>query len=329
MKSRISTTAARWQPAATTLLLLTLVACSGKEAAAPAAQPAREPAAGAAGLVLDKEQIEKLGVVTQPAGAASYMAEISGYGQVQGHENIALLTAEIATAQAAARQSGAALARIKQLAGTPGAFPTDALENAERQAAADAAALSLAQRKLTATLGQGGPWNAETGRGALADLAAGRTKLIRATFPPGALGAGAPRRLRVAQFDVGGKTRDWKTSAVWEAPADAAIPGRSFFALLSGSDVNEGERVQVWASAGAANAAGVLVPASAVVLNNDAYWCYVEKPAGTFARVAIDTSRPLRDGYFVAAGLAAGDAIVTRAAGLLLAREINPSTEAE
>jgi len=46
-------------------------------------------------------------------------------------------------------------------------------------------------------------------------------------------------------------------------------------------------------------------------------------------RKAVDTTRPLDDGYFVNEGIMAGDAIVVTAAGLLLARELNPSSEAE
>ncbi len=99
--------------------------------------------------------------------------------------------------------------------------------------------------------------------------------------------------------------------------------------MLADGDVREGERLQVWASTGSAAQDGVLIPAAAVILSNDAYWCFVEKPAGTFTRTAIDTSRPLDGGYFVNSGVTAGDVIVTGAAGLLLARELNPSTEAE
>jgi len=47
----------------------------------------------------------------------------------------------------------------------------------------------------------------------------------------------------------------------------------------------------------------------------------------------VDTSRPLNtgeegDGYFVT-GIKPGDKIVVDGAGLLLAHEVNPSTEAE
>ena len=320
----------QWRSMTAALALAVLAACASKQEVAPAAEAVPEAAAAVeSGLVLEKEQIEKLGLQTQPAAAASFVAEISGYGLVLGHEGIALMTAEIATANAAARQSRTALARIKQLADTPGAFPAETVEAAERQAGTDNAALALAQQKLTAALGQRGPWSAPAGSGVLGALATGQTKLIRASFSSGSLGSDIPRRLRVAHFDAGGKTRDWKSGAVWDAPADASVPGRSFFALLSGSDASEGERLQVWASTGAAARNGALVPSAAVVLSNDTYWCFVEKPAGNFVRVAVDTSRPLEGGYFVTDGVAVGDTVVTTAAGLLLARALNPSTEAE
>jgi hypothetical protein len=320
-----------WRKLAAALALALLAACAAKQAAVPAAAEAEaDPAAAEeSGLVLEKEQIEKLGLAMQPAKAASYVAETSGYGLVLGHENIALMSAEIATANAAARQSSGALARIQRLAGTPGAFPADSLETAERQSSADAAALNLARQKLTAALGQRGPWNSESGRGVLGALATGQTKLVRATFPSGSLGAGVPRHLRLAHFSGDNKAGNWTTGAAWEAPADLNVPGRSFFALLNNGAASEGERLQVWASAGGAAHTGVLIPDSAVVLSNDSYWCFVAEPDGKFIRVPVDTSRPLDGGYFVTDGVKAGDAVVTSAAGLLLARELNPSTEAE
>ena len=53
--------------------------------------------------------------------------------------------------------------------------------------------------------------------------------------------------------------------------------------------------------------------------------------AGTLRRIfgAIDGGRPTGAGYFVSEGVDAGDAVVTTGAGLLLARELNASTEAE
>ena len=302
-------------------------AASAEVAAAEAPQG---PAEGEAqsGVTLKPEEIANMGIITSAADATTFAAEVAGYAVVLAHDVIAQAVADVATADAAARQSRAALARVKNLAGTPGAFSAETQETTERQAAADEAALILAQRKLSATFGQSQPWQNKEGGLLLNDVASGRTKLVRATFPLGALTGAAPRSLQVARPDPTGKAERWKTGAVWAAPADAAIPGRSLFTLLKNGDVGEGERLDVWAATDA-HESGVLIPQAAVVISEDKYWCYVEKQPGTFERVAIDASRPVDGGYFVKGGVAAADRIVTAAAGLLLARETNPSTEAE
>ncbi|GAC1307278.1 MAG: hypothetical protein NVSMB10_12710 [Steroidobacteraceae bacterium] len=115
---------------------------------------------------------------------------------------------------------------------------------------------------------------------------------------------------------------------VGAAPADANVPGRSFFALLKGGDAGEGERLQVWAPIGTATA-GVVIPAAAAILSEEKYWCYVEKKPGTFVRTAIDTGKPTADGYFLAEGVVDGDKVVTKSAGQLLAKESAAGPESE
>src|SRR6516225_3514539 len=112
------------------------------------------------------------------------------------------------------------------------------------------------------------------------------------------------------------------------ARGDATIPGRSFFAILKGGDVSEGERLIAHAAVGAAEN-GVLVPYSATVISGGKYWGYVEEKPGLFVRAEIDPSMPTDDGYFVKEGIAPGAQVVTSSAGLLLAHETNPSTEAD
>ncbi len=321
------------------ILLCLLSACgggpSGSSPAANAAITAEAEAGDSAGdtegksesqLTLTTVQREKIGIASVAAAAANYSAESPGYGVVVGHESIAVASAEVATAQAAVRQSQAAVARVKQLAGTPGAMPSETAELAERQAAADSAALTLAERRLTALLGQGAPINAATST-LLAELATGQVKLVRVTFPLGSLSGPLPRRLRLARLDAA-SALNWTSDLVWEAPADATIPGRSFFTSLRSTNVGEGERLQVWAST-SATINGAVVAESALIQSNSAYWCYIEDPAGSFTRIIVDTSRPVKGGYFVTEGIRPGAMIVTAGAGLLLARETNPSTEAE
>lgn len=301
---------------------------AAKEAAAQGTEAAtKEPGAPPA-VTLTPEQIEKAGVHTEPAKSIEFREETAGYGSVVAHETIAQAVAELVTARATQRLSSSVLARAHRLSGTPGAVSADVEETAAHQAAVDAAALTLTTQRLSGTLGMQPPWKGDVDSSTLRDLASGRIKLVRVTFPLGAWHGGTPASLRAAHIGAGVPGEGWKMTAVWDAPADATVPGRSFFALLRGSDVGEGERLLVWAPSGAP-VAGVLVPAAAAVLSEGKYWCFVEEKPGSFQRTEIDTNKPTEGGYFVASGISAGDAVVTAAAGQLLARESSSGAEAE
>lgn len=307
--------------------------------------------AGEEGVTLSAEQAGKLGIETQPAVSAAFRAEVEGYATVLGHELIAQAVADVATAEAAVRQSHAALERIRRLADTPGAFPAESLESAQRQAAADDAALQLARRKFSVALGLRPPWGGATQGATLSRLANGELKLVRVTFPTGTLRGAAPRELRFEPLNVGEGPESWPADAIWDAPADMAVPGRSFFTLLKTDAVGEGEHLRAWAAAGESRN-GIVVPRAAAVIHDGRYWCYVRTSApgsagsskasvgagveaGTggdtaqFRRVEIDATRIIGDGYLAKSGIVAGDAIVIAGAGLLLAREAGASETEE
>jgi hypothetical protein len=312
------------------LVLLPIAGCrkAPSAAEAPASHANDKPAAEAEGVALKPEEIEKTGIVTAPATATTHAPESSGYAVVITREAIAQAVADLTSAAAVARQSRSALARSRQLAGTPGAIPIETQEAAERQAAVDQASLVLAERRLSATYGRGAPWKDNYSSPLLSSLAGGESKLARVTFPLGALGPATPAKLRFAHLGETPGSKSFESSGVWSAPADASIPGRSFFAVLQGGDASDGERLLARAPVGAAEA-GVLVPFSAAVISAGKYWCYVEQKPGLFVRTEIDTSTPTDEGYFVKEGIAPGAKIVTTSAGELLARETNPGTAAD
>ena len=286
------------------------------------------------GVSLTSEEVEKLGVVTEPAKASDYVAEILGYGVVVPHDAIATAVAELATARAAQEQSRAVAARAQRLTGTPGAMSADVVEIAARQVATDTAALALAEHRLSSVIGVGPSGGALARGSTLQDLASGKIKLVRATFALGALQGAPPASLRSARLEAasaGGApgSAGWTLRTVWNAPADANLPGRSFFALLKDGDAGEGERLLVWAPGMGPAVRGVTIPASALVISGGRYWCYVEQKPGAYARREVATDRPVGDAFVVTQNIAAGDKIVTAAAALLLSREMNPSTEAD
>jgi hypothetical protein len=303
--------------------LLSIAGCrqAPSAAQAPAGEAKDNPAAEAPGVTLKPDEIEKIGVKITPAAATLQAPESIGFALVVTREAIAQAIADVSTAAAVQRQSRAALARAHSLAGTPGAQPVEAQEAAERQAAVDHAALVLAERRLSATYGRNAPWKDNYSSPELVALASGESKLARVTFPLGALGSAIPAKLRLAHIGESQAGRSYASDSVWSAPADASVPGKSFFAVVKGSDASEGERLVARAPVGAAEA-GVVIPFAAVLISGDKFWCYVEEKPGLFVRTEIDTGRPTDEGYFVREGIAAGARLVTTSAGQLLAREL-------
>ncbi len=321
----------RYAPLVFALGLLALAGCNKNETGGEKADKKDDDTPG---VHLKAEEIEGLGLTKAPAASVTYLPGVSGYGVVTALDTIAQADADLVTAQAAATQSEAASARARSLAtGPEAAISQEQAQVAQAKAAADQAALALARRKADAAFGLNPPWRDAASRSRImAALGNGRAVLVRATFPLGSLGPGVPRSLSVTPLDSPGTSLTARQ--IWDAPADPAVPGRSFYLLLdngsSGAHLAQGQRVAVTAPTGTAMS-GILIPASALVLSASQSWAYVETKPGTFLRVPVDISKPLPGGYFQPAGgpIKAGQAIVTSGAGLLLARETNPSTEPE
>lgn len=288
--------------------------------AADAKDAAEKGAGGEEGVTLKPEEVAKAGVETVPAAAAKHAPEAIGYGVVVAQDAIAQALADLAAASAAERQSSAAVARARGLAGTPGAGSIEALESAERQAALDRTAHALAARKLAALYGSAAPWKTDGSSAELNHLAEGSAKLVRVTFPLGALGTATPRVLRLTSLDAPPDAKAYAARLVWAAPADATVPGRSFFALVGDAHPADGERLLVRTEVGAMRD-GVIVPFGSVLINAGRYWCYLEEKPGHYVRTEVPTGQPTDDGYFVAEGIEPGARIVSAAAGTLLAKE--------
>jgi hypothetical protein len=303
--------------------LLLLAACGKPREAA------KEEAAGDGRLVLSEEQAKSLNIATVPAQRAQFRSGVSGYGVVVPLDTIGQADSDFLTAQAVAAQSQAAAARAQYLfSAEGGAVSRESMEAAQSKAAADQAALALARRKADAIFGHNAPWEKSGSRRAIMDrLTAGRTVLVRVTFPLGSLDH-QPIQLAVARLGV--NTTRWPATAIWEAPADPTFPGPSILALVEDSNLAQNDHVIATVPTGAP-AAGVTVPSGALVYSEDSAWVYLETVPRNYRRVPVSTANATEGGYFVPQGdgLAPGARIVTTGAGLLLARERNPSTEPE
>ncbi len=275
-------------------------------------------------VTLSQDELMRLGIQTAPAQATKYTPQVHGYGVVANTTTLAQLDAAIVTTTAAQRQSQAALKRARVLYGKTHAIHAvshEVLDAAEQRAAADEAAVALADSTEVAAFGQHAPWRSRNRNNAiLAKLTSGRTRLVEATFPLGVRLGALPSALTVTHLTTQPGQAGWAATKIWNAPADPTIPGRSFFALVDGADLEQGEHVLVFAPTGKA-INGVRVPLEAVVLSEDKTWCYTAISLRTFVRQPIDLSTPLTGGYFVAHGISPNQPIVVAGTGLLLARE--------
>jgi hypothetical protein len=293
---------------------------------APDTPPAEKAGEAKEGVSLSQEQLDKIGVTTQPAEAREYRAESVGYGAVLDHQLIAQAVADLQTAEASAQFSKASLARAQQLHSTPGAMSADLEQTAVQKAAVDTAALTLTTEKLSTTWGMQPPWKTNVRDSRVQSLAHGSLQLVRVTFPLGTL-QGTPDQLYGGRVGSTRTEATAKMSPVWVAPADVTVPGRSFFAILPAGTMAEGERLQVWAPTGQPTQ-GALIPSAAVVLSGGKFWCYVERSPGAFTRAELDTTRPVSGGYVVTDGVKPGDKVAITAASQLLAKE-SGSSEAD
>lgn len=296
---------------------------SGIEAGAPASSNpearAKDPEDGR----LSAEQVALAGIEVQPLVPAPVTDVVTGQATVIGHDVIAQGIAEIRTTEATAAQSAAALKRIEGLRGTKGALGEDALEIARRQATVDRLQHSLARRRFDAQYGEGSHrmdaahWNA---------LAEGRIKLLRVVMPEGTLTPERPARLRFVSLYRRDARDTWRAMAMWRAPAEGGIPGVSLLAAVRAPDLAEGSRVLSQLERDT-TATGVLVPGAAVVMHDGKLWCFIQVRSGQFERRLVAEDHATEAGFVQTGEFKAGESVVVRGAGILLAREFGTAEQ--
>ena len=102
---------------------------------------------------------------------------------------------------------------------------------------------------------------------------------------------------------------------------DPRVQGRSFlYAAPARADFTPGVNLVAQLAVGNAMR-GVIVPMSAVVWSEGMAWTYVQTADNKFSRRTVTTDVPVDNGYFLSAGFAAGNKVVTRGAQSLLSEE--------
>ncbi|MDE2296997.1 MAG: metal transporter [Burkholderiales bacterium] len=151
-----------------------------------------------------------------------------------------------------------------------------------------------------------------------------REVLVQVTAPLGTAGADAPR-IEVAGTD---NRRQVASFVARAQQVDAALAGTGAIYRTAASPATaNGARLQAFVPRGdAAPAAGVVVPANALVWFAGQPWAFVQATPERFARTPVPTTAPMGDGYFVSQGIAPGARVVVSGAQLLLSEELKPRT---
>lgn len=284
---------------------------AGTEKAAPDA-PTSSASDGE--VRVEPAEQKRIGVAVARATATSAPAIAHGFARGLDGANLAAIDSEITTASAAASASRAEAVRLATLASQDQSASVKAVQAARAQAAADSARVELAARRIGLEYGAGLARLGPAARRALvADIASGRAALVRVDVPGAALG-----QLNGVRIDGGGGSLRMLGPA---ASADARLQSAGMLAVLRGpvaASATNGRILGVTVESGGSQP-GVMVPRAAVIRWRGGVWVYRRTGAETFQRVELVDARPTAGGWFVSAGMSAGDQVVVSGAGTLLA----------
>ena len=272
--------------------------------------------AGAAQLALTLAQQEAVGIRTERPLALRAAPAIDAFGMVLDPAALVTELGRMESAQAAAAAAAAEAARLQRLyrddmQASLKASQAAQAQSVEAQAQSRAAAMSFAL--------QWGPltnWSTEQRAALLSSLASGQRLLLRAEVPGVRLAGGVDARALIEVDGVNvparvlgplARTGAQSQSAGWLLLLEHAPPG-----------LGPGARVLVRLHP-AADTAGLLVPATALVYAENGAYVYRQMRSGDTIRYAPAVVKLLArvgDAWLVE-GLARTDAVVVQGAGVL------------
>ena len=326
------------------LMCAAAIATRAAESTPPTAVPPAKPATPAAAkakpesrvrreadgnivITLDLPTQKVMGLQTAPLETARLAPETKGYGRVLDASTLITATAELVSAQAAARASNAEWDRLKKLAGQSNASER-ALQAAEAAAVRDQAQADSARLRLLAAWGAGVA-NREDLPALVRSLAGLDSALVELDLPAGTSVPATPTGARL--LTLADEAKPITAQVIGPAPTvDPLGQGRGFLLLVSPNPTRlaPGQAVTGLLGFSGEAAAGFALPRPAIVRHNGATWVYLQTGETTFERKEVVLEHPLAEAWFVRESLKPGDQVVVTGAQQVLSEELKGSDEA-
>ncbi|OHV88769.1 hypothetical protein [Mesorhizobium sp. ORS 3428] len=285
-------------------------------------------------VTLDDATQKRSGIQTDPLVATKRQDEKTAYGSVLDLQPLIDLqaryraaAADVASAQAALEVSAQEAERNRVLFRDHINISQKTLQAAQASWSADKAKLQSAQASLegvrASALQQFGPQLAALVAGKdteLAGLLDGQDMMLRIVVPVAEGSTWIPQQI---SFDGGAKGR-LAARLVSASPQSDPIAEGLTFLYRAPASLPVGSKVIAFLPTDQQPASGIVIPRTAVLWFGGQPWAYVQQGNDRFVRRPVDDRSPYDGGYFVAAGFAAGERVVTRGAELLLSEEQRP-----
>ncbi|MDR3456164.1 MAG: hypothetical protein P4N60_01855 [Verrucomicrobiae bacterium] len=302
------------------ILAAGLAGCSKPAADKPADSADKPDAQPKAGVTIDAETQERIGLKIESPVAAQWQPEIKGYGAVIDPASLASALMNLETARAAADVSGKELDRLKILAAQDN-VSVRALETAKDDAQRDTLTLQSALVKFRQDWG-----SALAAEGELAKIqtaiADGSTALARIDLPAGETLSAPPASARIIALTDETKP----VTGEFAGATDGVNPQtqtRSYFFLVKNQPLPAGAALTGYLRISGDPVAGVVVPPSAILRHNGKGWTYEQTGTNQFVRVEVPLDRLTEAGWFVSEDFSATNHIVTAGAQTVLSAELS------
>lgn len=315
---------------------LVMVGCSksgGEADEKPAGGQEKATAEAKAGVTLDTETQERVGLKIETPASAQWQPEMKVYGQVLDPAPLVDLTTDLNRAEIALDSSSVELARDKQLK-TENNISARAYHDAETTYSQNLTDAQAARFKIQTAWGRKiaemtgpveVPANTERKPDKFLEALRDATVLIRVDLPPGDRMENQGQTIRIVS--LAGNTAPVTATCFDLLPAlDAQTQQQGVLFTAdqkAGNRLIPGEAVTAFIKTAGEPVSGVVVPATAVLRHEGKGWVYVQTETNQFERVEVPLDRTMDGGWFVSENLSATNHIVTTGAQTVLSAELS------